>query len=69
MPRNIFGHNILNLIIDVRNLDGIIILLGMTKEVPPWYDLQINLAHELLVYYVCGKLDSLYKFSIDIYRC
>ena len=33
------------------------------------YDLQINLAHELLVYYVCGKLDSLYKFSIDIYRC
>ena len=33
------------------------------------YDLQINLAHEFLVYYVCGKLDSLYKFSIDIYRC
>ena len=31
------------------------------------YDLQINLAHELLVYYVCGKLDSLYKFSIDIF--
>ena len=30
------------------------------------YDLQINLAHELLVYHVCGKLDSSYKFSIDI---
>ena len=33
------------------------------------YDLQINLALEFLVHYVCGKLDSLYKFSIDIYRC
>ena len=32
------------------------------------YDLQINLAHELLVYHVCGKLDSSYKFSIDICR-
>ena len=58
MPRTILGHNFL--IIDVRNLD-VYHFVG--------YDLQINLALELLVYYVCGKLDSLYKFSIDIYRC
>ena len=31
------------------------------------YDLQINLAHELLVYYVCGKLDSLYKADMSTF--
>ena len=30
------------------------------------YDLQINLAHDLLVYYVCGKIDTLYNYSIGI---
>ena len=49
------------LILENRNLDGI------SKLPFCLYDLEMNLAHELLVYYmyVCGKMDSLYNFSIQ----
>ena len=51
--QGLFGAITFLLLMLIRNLDG--------RYQNVSYDLQINLAHYLLVYHVCGKLDSSYN--------